>query len=882
MKNILVAAAAVFLIFPSINVHAAANNPAPAEAAQIAKPDPTADPGVRKLSRRERRDAIAKLSEKYQTFLKDVEPILLQTELNTFLLLESDAQRDLYIEEFWRRRDPDPKSAYNDYREQYGEMLEEARQQFKYMTSDRTKIYLIHGRPGDRLPTECDRYLQPLEIWRYHHIPGIGHDVRLLFYRPRNGGDYRLWTPIGMGSSNESLQDLLSTEIIASYLGDLQRAVNAVFFESLDAMSRVSKIGFDCKDGREILTAVFQSQQNSTQLQSIYSPPKVNEEDINKILRTAVLSNPAAPRLVTGEVSTRYPGKRGARTSVQMTIPITRDHLRLNDIDGVGYYNVDVSGEVLKDGKMFETYRYKYDIPAEQAGETIPIVIERFLRPAGYVSRIKIIDANSGAEAIVEATLDVPAVQEDPALAARKADGAETIARIQSNFIEGESRLRLVPLPNDLLTGLHHIDTIVTGEEIKSVEFYLDGKKIMVKRSPPFALNLDLGEVPQARRVRAVGLDANQKIVSGDELVVNVGADPFRVRIVSPRIAANVQGNVRVEIDASIPEGKTLENIELYLNETRLATLYSPPFVQTIRVPADLGIAYLRAVATLEDETLQPAEDVVFLNSPEFLQQVEVHLVELPTTVISRGRPVLGLTESAFTVKDEGTTVKLAKFEYVQNLPLSLGIAIDSSGSMRDRMPEAQKTGAQFLKSVLKPGDQAFLVSFDTQPVVLQKWSRQLSALHAGLASLRAEEATALYDAIVFSLYNFQSIKGQRALIVITDGKDTASRFSFDQALEYAKRTSVPIYGIGIGIRANEIDARYKFGRFASETGGNVYYIDNVVDLSRIYNEIQQELRSQYLLGFYPPDGVQAGSKWRQVSVEVTDGKAKTVRGYYP
>ena len=111
---------------------------------------------------------------------------------------------------------------------------------------------------------------------------------------------------------------------------------------------------------------------------------------------------------------------------------------------------------------------------------------------------------------------------------------------------------------------------------------------------------------------------------------------------------------------------------------------------------------------------------------------------------------------------------------------------------------------------------------------------------------------------------------------------DTASKFSFDQALEYARRSAVPIYAIGIGIHGTEVDVRYKLGKFCSETGGNTYYIENAMDLGRIYTDIQNELRSQYIIGFYPGDNVKPGSKWREVSVQVSDGRAKTIRGYYP
>src|SRR5438876_5263203 len=237
------------------------------------------------------------------------------------------------------------------------------------------------------------------------------------------------------------------------------------------------------------------------------------------------------------------------------------------------------------------------------------------------------------------------------------------------------------------------------------------------------------------------------------------------------------------------------------------------------------------------------------INTPQFMEEVNVHLVELPTTVIRNGRPVNDLAEASFKVLDDGKPAKVAKFEHVTNLPLSVGLAIDTSASMQPRMSEAQKAASNFFANVMRAGDRAFLVSFDSQPQLIQRWSPKLSDVNAGLAKLRAEESTALYDAVVYSLYNFLGVKGQRALILVTDGKDTSSKFSFDQAIEYARRAAVPIYAIGIGIRLSEVDTRYKLSRFCSETGGNAYYIEQASELGRIYSDIQNELRSQYILG---------------------------------
>ncbi|MEO8035466.1 MAG: VWA domain-containing protein, partial [Acidobacteriota bacterium] len=835
---------------------------------------------VRKLSRRERKDKVKSLSETYRQFLQDVEPIMLPTELDTFLILETDPQRDIFITEFWRRRDVARGTTNHAFRDEYYARMDEAKSRFKQLSSDRGRIFLIQGEPAEIINTDCDRLLQPIEIWKYLYIPGLGHEVRFLFYIPRNFNDYKLWSPGMMSGQSEALADLVAQEAMAmSVSGDT--AVRKVFYESASPYSNISKIETDCKFGDEILRAIFQMQQNGPDLPKVFEPPQVNEEDVHKMLRSVVLSTPNAPKLEAA-YDVRFPAKQGSKTDAEITLLVPRAQLLAKEVGATKTYSLDVVGEVLKDDQLFENYRYRFDFPADTKDEKLPLVIDRFLRPAGYKARIKVSDSNSGAEVLIERDLAVPELFDTPEQQRQKAAASEAVSQLKDDIDSNATRLRIVPLPDDLLSGLQHIETLAVGDDIKAVEFYLDKKRVMVKRQPPYTLDLDFGNVPQVRHIRAVALNEKGEVLTGDELAVNTGNDPFRVRIVSPRVAPKVKGRTRVEMSVRLPEGKKLDNIQLFLNETRVATLYDPPFVQTVTLPQSAGVGYLRALATLKDDLTPPVEDVVMINTPEFMEEVNVHLVELPTTVALNGKPLSTLSESSFKVLDEGKPIKISKFEYVKNLPLAIGMAIDTSGSMLPRMNEAQKAGAQFLTNVMKQGDKAFLVAFSTEPQLIQKWSPRLADVNAGLAKLRAEESTALYDAVVYSLYNFIGQKGQKALIVITDGKDTASRFSYEQALEYARRAAVPIYGIGIGIRATEVDVRYKFGKFCTETGGSVYYIDQAFDLHRIYNDIQNELRSQYVLGFYPPEGVKPGSKWREISVQTSEGKAKTIRGYYP
>ncbi|HEV8660358.1 MAG TPA: VWA domain-containing protein [Thermoanaerobaculia bacterium] len=872
--------AAVFAVLFSVSniVAQSSNPPSTPDSVRDDKAKPAQqDPGTRKLSRRERKDRMSKLPEKYRQFLEDVEPIILPNEVDTFLILETDAQRDIYINDFWKRRDAAQGTTNHAFRDLYYERLETAKSQYKQASCDRARTYLLYGEPMEVLKIDCDRLLQPIEIWHYFYIPSISHHVRLLFYIPRMGNDYKLFRP--MGDNMTDLAELVSQEAMGGAI-NADAAVQKVFFQSEFQGSFLSKIETQCKNGDEILRAISASQQNRTLLLNVFDPPKVNDEDVKRILRSVVIATPNAPKLAA-DFAVKFPAKQGAKTDAEITVSVPRSQVVLKDVGGVKLYSLDVTGEVLREGQLYENYRYRYDYPADVKDEKLPVVIDRFLRPAEYQSRIKVTDVNSGAEAILENAVTVPELFDTPEQQKAKEAGEKTIAQLKEDVQSNETKLRIVPFADELLSGIQKIETLAVGDNIKAVVFYLDGKKVAIKRQPPFTLDLDFGSVPQVHKVRVVAVDEKGTAVAGDDVAVNTGNDPFRVRIVSPRIG-NVKGRTRVEVAVKVPEGKSVGAVQLYLNETPMATLYDAPYVSTVNIPATQSVGYLRAVATLKDDPTPPVEDVVMINTPAYMETVDVHLIELPTTVLVSGHPKTDLGEASFKVFDEGKPVKISKFEYVKNLPLSLGLAIDTSGSMQPRMQEAQKAGAQFFQNVLKAGDKAFVVSFDTQPQLIQKWSPRLSDLNAGLAKLRAEEYTALYDAVVFSLYNFLGVKGQKALVLITDGKDTVSKFSYDQALEYSRRAAVPIYGIGIGIKSSEIDVRYKFGKFCTETGGNVYYIDRAEELGRIYTDIQNELRSQYVLGFYPPDGVKPGSKWREVTVQVSEGRAKTIRGYYP
>jgi VWFA-related protein len=243
---------------------------------------------------------------------------------------------------------------------------------------------------------------------------------------------------------------------------------------------------------------------------------------------------------------------------------------------------------------------------------------------------------------------------------------------------------------------------------------------------------------------------------------------------------------------------------------------------------------------------------------------------------------VAGLESSDFTVFEDGRPQQLAKFEQVENLPLAVGITIDTSGSMAMLLPEAQRAAVEFLDKVITPRDQAFAVGFAKEPVLLIPPTDDVGAVEEALSGLRSVGWTALHDAVVSSLYYFRGLRGRKALILLSDGNDSASFYPFRDALEYARRSGVVIYTIGLDVGKLQTEVRSKLKNLASETGGRSFFVDTASELTGVYSEIERELRSQYLLA-YNSDAPPGGDEFRTVEVKVKGSrKARTVAGYYP
>jgi Ca-activated chloride channel family protein len=208
---------------------------------------------------------------------------------------------------------------------------------------------------------------------------------------------------------------------------------------------------------------------------------------------------------------------------------------------------------------------------------------------------------------------------------------------------------------------------------------------------------------------------------------------------------------------------------------------------------------------------------------------------------------------------------------------------IDTSASMLESLPDAEQAAISFLDYTIGAKDRAFTVSFDNEPYILSKLTNRKDKLYRSMAGMRAEGSTALYDAVVFGLYQFTGVKGKKALVILTDGKDTASKFDFDTTVDYVRRAGIQVYGIGLKISGTELDVKSKLNKLANVSGGQTFYIDSAKHLDAVYKQINEELRSQYLLTYYSTNPT-AKEQWRKVEVKVepTALTARTISGYSP
>ncbi|MFH1176882.1 MAG: VWA domain-containing protein, partial [Acidobacteriota bacterium] len=393
----------------------------------------------------------------------------------------------------------------------------------------------------------------------------------------------------------------------------------------------------------------------------------------------------------------------------------------------------------------------------------------------------------------------------------------------------------------------------------------------------PWTVSIDLGEAPRRTTIRAVAWAADGSFIGEDAVVLNGPAGQLPVAIL---LAPEQPGETTRVVTVATGRAAIAE-VSLRADERTIARWEACPCV--LRVPVEELRQVKTLVAEVRGQRGTRGEAVKVLAGKGFVQEVRVDLVELPVVVIdASGEPVSGLTREAFRVREDGREIEIDAFGTTADLPLDLGILVDTSGSMKEAFPKVRQAVADFAGSLLRAGDRFFLMTFAWEPRLDIPWSSDARLITNALDRLEPDGGTSLHDSVVRALEQFRSRRGRHALVLLTDGDDTTSRTDWDVALRFCRTARTPVFPIGFRVSKLDFFLRDHLRDLAAATGGEAFFAKGE-NLAEVYRRISEQLRAQYLISYRSPSAKPA-DELRLVKVEVRgEGlQVRTIAGYFP
>lgn len=601
----------------------------------------------------------------------------------------------------------------------------------------------------------------------------------------------------------------------------------------------------------------------------------------------------AGPISIPLTVKEQYLGRSGTKTVVRFTLSVQKADFRGAVVPAPRVFSFMLVGDVKSEkSEPVETFRVPVDV--DLSGDLVGTVSASFLRslPAGpLLVRFALEGVTGTALGTQSLSINVPSMSSDftADAAGLDAKGQPSAAAI---ILEVENReaipagttglVKILPPPREVPVGLLRLECEVKPP-VTRVEFFLDEKKILVRNREPYTVELDLGKIPKKQTLKAIGFDKQGNFVDADAWAINERDARLAVRILELPTKTNDKEIVEIKVTVQSIAGGVARTLKLYADTELLKEWASPPYVASVAAAKLRKATILRATAY--DEEGKEFSDVKFMKGESrFMSRVEVNLVELNISVFDEtGRFAKGLAKDDFTVLEDGQPQQVGSFEFAESLPLSLGIVIDGSGSMKESMPLVHQAASEFVNKLVHEKDQGFVMEFRESPTLLASMTKSSSDLIRAIAETRAAGGTALYDSVVMALYQFRAVPGKKALVVLTDGKDNHSWTDYDTLRRYARAAGVPLYFIGLDISFLDVGLKGKMNELAADTGAEAFFVNKAAGLPEIYRKIETELRSQYFLG-YLTNSKKPEDQFRSVEVRPRNAKlkTKTIRGYFP
>ena len=292
---------------------------------------------------------------------------------------------------------------------------------------------------------------------------------------------------------------------------------------------------------------------------------------------------------------------------------------------------------------------------------------------------------------------------------------------------------------------------------------------------------------------------------------------------------------------------------------------------------------------TLAALTLLVATSALLCAQESPTVKVDVKLVNVFVTVTDEhGAPVANLKKENFDLKEDGREQKIAVFDRESALPLSIVLALDTSLSTRKDLPLELQSARRFAHAIVRPVDALSVYSFSEVVTEVCPFTPDLKRIDRGIDRIRLGAATALYDALYLGAQALDSRQGRKVMVVITDGGDTVSKVDSKEAVRAAQEAEAILYSIivvpGESSAGRDTGGEHALIQLSEDTGGKYFYASSLAQLDKAFQQISDELRTQYLLAYYPSQKL-SDSDFRRIQVNVsgipTEYRVRHRTGYY-
>ncbi len=786
----------------------------------------------------------AVLDPRYADWLRSVQGLISTPEEELFLSLQQDYRRDQFIQAFWSVRDPDPRTPVNELKRRWDETVRAGNLGFE-AGDPRLLVYLLNGEPGrwnlpnGRSVARCFAKRGELEIWFYNGSERTARQFVVIFQRRAKSQPYEIWVP-GMPVRPTQRGGLPTRNVEALCADDL-------FGYATAHISRTAS--YD-----QLIEEVTSAPQPSAEWLAVFAAGTTSLPDDAEIFE------------VDHEIS--FPDRRQSRTGVRLILDIDREVAPGRIFEETVFHHFLVTGEILREGSLFESFRYRFDGPTPPEAASIPLGLTRYLRPGDWQLRVKVEDvfANRFAQIVSDLTVPSPEGRPEPAAPSRETP------------IEGPNIELSVPA-GDVLTGLTRFRA-TSNVELDKVTFFLDDRPVLSKRRPPYSVELDLGDAAQPHRVRVVGIRDEEELVT-DQVWLNQGAQRFRVRLIEPRPGGIYPGSLTARVDVETPDGTAPESVDIYLDTQKVASLEEPPYLVGLRFSSGRP-AVIRAVATLEDGTT--SEDAVVIGTAELDERIAVRLVQVPAAVTDAdGTPIQGLELADFTVREDGSPMDIQSVEWSADLPLSVALLVDRSSSIAPHIAGIRAAAETLASSTMADEtSQLAVLSFADRATIDSPLSGDLTDKLRILAGLQPLGRTALWDALTVALNHLEGASSTPVVVLFTDGEDEISQVTLDQVVATATTSSATVYAVAPRDTLPDRATRRGLQRLAETTGGELILLDDLAGLETAFEQVLSQLRSRYLITVRSSAAEGSGPRQLDVDVNVRGAEVTARSSYSP